>query len=185
MWFYEAGITASEQIRAPRSGLAGSARKNVIRLFEQVWSLLVQHRGLVHTDFKADNLVVARDGLYVLDWEKATNGSQMFDLALALFHLLARRDWNDSRRAARAFLSSYAEVNPVEDFVVQELPRLIIYAGSIYFLIDAEIYARTSAEGSPQPADRRHASYYRRYCAPTYGRLLARHDLLVDAIARP
>lgn len=175
-WFYAEAVSEPDRIRSGIGDLQSKARAIV----NECHGLLTEHRisrsGLIHTDFKSDNLIRSGDRIHVIDWEKATTGPQLFDLGLALFHLVALEDEVTAWSRTRAFLSGYRAANPLTDTELNVLPEFICYAASIFFLIDAEINELTSASVQKTDVGTRHAAYYRNYCIPAFSRLLARQN---------
>jgi homoserine kinase type II len=69
-------------------------------------------RGLVHADFWGDNLVIAPFGsVVILDWEKASVGSFLYDIAWALSGLaLDAVSDNFNLEKAKIFLNGYEQI---------------------------------------------------------------------------
>jgi len=134
---------------------------------------LICEETLVHTDYKPDNLVYVGDRtLVVLDWEKATTGSRLFDLGLAVFHVIAGSEWSAPGRRLREFLSGYGEIPRESELDSSLLRDAVLYAASVFYLVDAEIASGTLSAPSAMQIDTRHLEYFRSYCTPAFGRLV-------------
>ncbi len=181
-WFYERAVTEPGGIRSSGLDAAPAARHAIMRLQPKMQELFDAGRGLVHSDFKADNLVLSQDRIVVLDWEKATAGPQLFDLALAVFHLLAVEDRKIASIGARAFVAGYLGENPPGGEFLADLPSAVLYSASIFYLIDLEIASRTVRARDPSTIDLRHLLYYRSYCLPAYSRLIERSSWVARAL---
>ncbi len=84
-----------------------------------VQRLLERRECLVHGDFSPKNVLVGRDGLWVLDWEVAHVGDPHFDLAYLLCHLVLKTvhrpgDGAAYRATARRFLAAYGATSSDE-----------------------------------------------------------------------
>jgi aminoglycoside phosphotransferase (APT) family kinase protein len=84
---------------------------------------------LVHGDYSPKNILVHKDGLWVLDHEVAHWGDPAFDLAFMLNHLLIKAFiFADSRYrdAARTFLDAYAPAPSLEARTMYHLAVLML-----------------------------------------------------------
>jgi len=84
---------------------------------------------LVHGDYSPKNILVHRDGLWVLDHEVAHWGDPAFDLAFMLNHLLIKAFiFSDARYrdAARTFLDAYAPAPSLEARTMYHLAVLML-----------------------------------------------------------
>ena len=89
---------------------------------------------LVHGDFSPKNILVGRDGFWVIDFEVAHIGNPVFDVAFLLTHLLLKAAHRPDFRgaylnAATAFLGTYAALARPE---LQSAPdRLAAHVGCL------------------------------------------------------
>ena len=84
---------------------------------------------LVHGDYSPKNILVHKDGLWVLDHEVAHWGDPAFDLAFMLNHLLIKAMiFADARYgdAARAFLDAYGPDSALETRTMYHLAVLML-----------------------------------------------------------
>jgi aminoglycoside phosphotransferase (APT) family kinase protein len=84
---------------------------------------------LVHGDYSPKNILVHKDGLWVLDHEVAHWGDPAFDLAFMLNHLLVKAFiFADSRYrdAARAFLDAYGPDATLEAWTMYHVAVLML-----------------------------------------------------------
>ncbi|WP_028707691.1 aminoglycoside phosphotransferase family protein [Propionicicella superfundia] len=162
-WFYEEPLADPTGLRLPDRPLVETALRNCVAL--------PREGVMVHTDYRASNWVVSESGLHVLDWEKAAPGPRLFDLGLAAFHFAAWPGpaWRD---LVQRFLDGYTSVYGAQRF--GEVVDAIRTAGSVFYLVDAEIFGRTRDAEVASPIDRRHAEYFLRYCEPAMNCLVER-----------
>lgn len=84
---------------------------------------------LVHGDYSPKNILVHKDGLWVLDHEVAHWGDPAFDLAFMLNHLMIKAFiFQDSRYsdAAGTFLEAYGPSAPLEAWTLYHLAVLML-----------------------------------------------------------
>lgn len=175
-WFYAEPLTRWKEMQLPELALVKRAQTAMRVAHKHSVDVALRATGLVHTDFRADNLVLNDHQVVVLDWEKATSGSQIFDLGLALFHVLSEPDEEVWRDATTAFLKGYMNVRSLTPVERAMLRDIVLYAASIYYLVDAEIWRRETFNVSMSDLDKHHATYFTSYCSPRYSLLLDRWD---------
>lgn len=176
-WFYAEPLTQWKEMLLPELALVKRAKKALSDLNEQLIDIALKATGLVHTDFRADNLVLSGGQIVVLDWEKVTTGSQIFDLGLALFHLLSEPNEEVWRDATSTFLKGYVDVRSLMPIEWAILRHIVLYAASIYYLVDAEIWLRETSNTSMSDLDKHHAIYFTNYCSPRYSLFLDRWEI--------
>jgi Ser/Thr protein kinase RdoA (MazF antagonist) len=127
----------------------------------------VAKAGVIHGDFKLDNLLATPDeNLVVLDWEKSSFGSTLFDLGLALFHAICGDGRNCRLEYASELMAGYS---PVTDMMPCEAPKLfsaVELAASAFYLVDIGLAA--IADGAAPDQRARRLLYFNSYCRPAY-----------------
>lgn len=83
--------------------LAGPHGGVVSELAATLEGLKVERPALVHGDYNPGNVLMARDGVYIIDFEDARVGDPIFDVAYAFAFMSAGRKW----RLAKAFALEY------------------------------------------------------------------------------
>ncbi|MFI1212417.1 phosphotransferase family protein [Streptomyces sp. NPDC020802] len=129
-------LSADRQIRQPNwpayGGLLnalGIAEDALVRLAEHVPAMTRRPYGLLHADLHRDNLVITDHGnprLIAVDWELATYGDPLYDLAT---HLVRMR-YPESQKAEviAAWAGAVASVTPAAaDGLDRDLPRYIAF----------------------------------------------------------
>lgn len=168
-WFYQAPPRMSASV--------SSELRPIIRLAKEwlVRPVMSARLALIHTDFRADNLVAADDGVTVLDWEKAAVGPTWFDYGLALFHLIGGPDETFARGAADTFTQTYAQEARARGREDEMPHNAVAVAAATYMLVDVEIYSATLRRTRKSTVDSSHAAYFEKYCLPTFERFAQRY----------
>ncbi|MFD0360663.1 aminoglycoside phosphotransferase family protein [Nocardia sp. GCM10030253] len=164
-WFYATPLANFRSMKLPGDALIQKAVATLEVALAQLdptsWKC-----GLVHTDFKFDNLVLNPDGIFVLDWEKATWAPVLFDLGLALFHITT--DPDNKPGNVSAFIHGYGGEGDYSENFQQQLKAMTRVAASIFFLVDAEISLIEASKSQVSRLGTRHAEYFNTYCIPRY-----------------
>jgi aminoglycoside phosphotransferase (APT) family kinase protein len=127
------------------------------------------NRGLIHSDFRAGNIVINSDGIpVILDWEKATVGPICFDLGLALFHIMTEEREQHAAARLEAFISGYGRSSSLASDIADDLQSITSYAASTFYLVDYDIASRHKRAQQSNNLDDLHHRYYLHYCRPAF-----------------
>lgn len=81
---------------------------------------------MIHADAHPDNVIVAEDGLTLIDFDDAAFGWHQFDLAVALIWYLPRPDFAQLRDSC---IAAYRAVRPLSDDDLALLPMFLLARG--------------------------------------------------------
>jgi Ser/Thr protein kinase RdoA (MazF antagonist) len=182
-WFYELPIAELQRARRiSRSSTDDSLAYEAESLFKQCADeadILLKNRGLIHSDFRAGNIVIRSGGTpVILDWEKATIGPTYFDLGLSLFHIMTTESEEDAAARLEAFISGYSRSHFLTRETVSNLASVSTFAASTFYLVDHEIANRPERIHRSNPVDDLHYHYYVNYCQPRFRAYLQRRSWL-------
>lgn len=85
--------------------------------------------GLIHADFVPENLLLAKDGVCLIDFDDSGFGWHLFDIATSLFFHLGQAYYED---ASAAFFKGYAERRKLPDQCEELLPLFFLLRGTTY-----------------------------------------------------
>ena len=82
--------------------------------------------GMIHADLHAGNVLVAADGLHVIDFDDAGFGWHQYELAVALF---GQEDEPHFETARTALFDGYRRQRPVDDDFFEPVPLFLLVRG--------------------------------------------------------
>jgi Ser/Thr protein kinase RdoA (MazF antagonist) len=170
-WFYElpiANLRREPRMKWSQDQLARQAYRlfhdSAHQVDDSAWN-----RGLIHSDFRAGNIVINSDGIpVILDWEKATVGPICFDLGLALFHIMTEEREQHAAARLEAFISGYGRSSSLASDIADDLQSITSYAASTFYLVDYDIASRHKRAQQSNNLDDLHHRYYLHYCRPAF-----------------
>jgi len=110
--------------------LAGPRGRAISDLADTVEELEVESPSLVHGDYNPGNVLMARDGVYILDFEDARVGDPVFDVAYAYAFMSAGRKWE----LAKAFVLEYFRLSGLRARCFSS--RLMAAAAKLYLFLN-------------------------------------------------
>lgn len=109
------------------------------RVFEQLrerlqlelthWGMGNDRFGLIHADLVPENVMVAPDGLRIIDFDDAGHGWHLFEIATSLYFIRHEPYYAVARDA---LITGYRRHRPLDDEAVERLPLFMAARGSTY-----------------------------------------------------
>jgi len=115
------------RLLARLAGPRGRVASKVARTLEE---LRVERPALVHGDYNPGNVLMARDGVYIIDFEDARVGDPVFDVAYAYAFMSAGRKWE----LAKAFVLEYFRLSGLKARCFSS--RLTAAAAKLYLFLN-------------------------------------------------
>jgi Ser/Thr protein kinase RdoA (MazF antagonist) len=85
--------------------------------------------GLIHADFVPENLLLTKEGVWLIDFDDCGFGWHLFDIATSLFFHLGQ-DYFES--ASNAFFDGYTQHRALPDQCMELLPLFFLLRGTTY-----------------------------------------------------
>lgn len=109
----------------------GSRAETLARAASRALGEHDRRRVLIHGDFSADQVVIARRGPIIVDWDRAGLGDPAYDLGSFLAWLDVQLlngtlSQNEKAQARRAFLSGYGREAPIPSGLVAQHARALL-----------------------------------------------------------